>query len=117
MLTAAIPKLPFIDKNETIDYYIDKLGFQLITDYGDYFLIENGPIEIHFFHFPILNPGKSDFMIYFRVDREIDVLYDDYRMKGITIHPTGGLEEKPWRQKEFSLLDPSGTLLTFGQAY
>lgn len=31
----------------------------------------------------------------------------------ITIHPNGSLETKPWGMKEFSLLDPNGTLLTF----
>lgn len=33
----------------------------------------------------------------------------------ITIHPNGSLETKPWGMKEFSLLDPNGTLLTFGE--
>lgn len=31
------------------------------------------------------------------------------------IHPNGHLALKPWKQKEFSLLDPDNNLLTFGQ--
>lgn len=115
MLTSVIPKLPFINKSETLEYYIDKLDFKMISDYGDYFLTQNGPIEIHFFHFPNLNPKKSDFMIYLSVDSAIEQLYEDYQSKGIAIHPNGKLEIKHWGQKEFSLLDPCGTLLTFGQ--
>lgn len=35
--------------------------------------------------------------------------------KAISIHPNGKLEKKPWNQIEFSIIDPNGTLLTFGQ--
>ncbi|HET9052792.1 MAG TPA: VOC family protein, partial [Cyclobacteriaceae bacterium] len=65
--------------------------------------------------FPTLQPAKSDFMIYFRVT-DIDPMYHALQKKGIAIHPNGSLEDKLWRQREFSVLDPNGTLLTFGQA-
>ena len=34
----------------------------------------------------------------------------------IEIHPNGALQNKPWGQKEFALLDPDSNLLTFGQS-
>jgi hypothetical protein len=34
----------------------------------------------------------------------------------VSIHPNGHLEDKPWQQREFSLLDPDNNLLTFGQS-
>ena len=40
---------------------------------------------------------------------------DSFLYQKISIHPNGPLEIKPWGQKEFSLLDPDGNLLTFGQ--
>ena len=36
--------------------------------------------------------------------------------KKISIHPAGHLKTKPWKQKEFSMLDPDNNLLTFGQS-
>jgi hypothetical protein len=32
------------------------------------------------------------------------------------IHPNGKLQNKPWGQREFALLDPDNNLLTFGQS-
>jgi uncharacterized glyoxalase superfamily protein PhnB len=77
MITSVIPKLPFIDKQLTIDFYVDQLGFKLRSDYGDYIILDlKGPLK--------------------RLEK---------------------LESKPWGQKEFPLIDPNGTCLTFGEAY
>lgn len=113
MITSIISKLPFINKQETIDFYL-KLGFRLESDYTDYLIIKNKNTELHFFSFPTLLPAQSDFMIYLRVT-DIETLYETVQQKGISIHPTGRLEDKLWRQREFAILDPNGTLLTFGQ--
>ena len=115
MITSVIPKLPFIDKQQTIDFY-KMLGFTLRSDYGDYLITDLEGVELHFFSYPALLPAKSDFMIYLRVDADIETLYQTFRQKGIAIHPNGTLEDKLWKQREFAITDPNGTLLTFGQA-
>ena len=115
MISKIIPKLPFIDKEQTIRFY-KQLGFTLRSDYGDYLIADYPPAEVHFFSYPTLMPSKSDFMIYLRVDAPIEKLYDKIHSAGIAIHPNGKLAEKAWKQKEFSIIDPNGTLLTFGQA-
>lgn len=113
MITSIVSKLPFIEKQKTSDFY-QVLGFTLLADYTDYLIMRSDNTELHFFSYPTLQPGKSDFMIYLRVT-EIESLYQALQKKGISIHPNGKLEEKPWKQKEFALTDPNGTLLTFGQ--
>lgn len=116
MISSVVPKIPFIDKQKTLDYYVDGLGFELLSDWGDYMILKKEGTELHFFHFPKLKPSKSDFMIYLRVSEGIESFYQELQDKGIKIHPNGPLEVKPWNQKEFALIDPAGTLLTFGQA-
>lgn len=116
MIAAAVPKLPFIDKQQTIDYYVNQLGFILRSDYGDYVITSLEGAELHFFSYPTLVPGKSDFMIYLRMNGDIEVMYQTLQKKGVAIHPNGKLTDKPWGQKEFAIIDPNGTLLTFGQA-
>jgi uncharacterized glyoxalase superfamily protein PhnB len=116
MITRIVSKLPFIDKEATIEYFCQKLGFDLTADYGDYLIMETGDVEVHFFHFPQLNPAKSDFMIYLRIDEDIDAYYHQLIEKGAEIHPNAPIADKAWGQREFALLDPAGTLLTFGQA-
>ncbi|SHI33619.1 bleomycin resistance protein [Flavobacterium terrae] len=115
MITAIIPKLPFIHKSKTIEFY-EKLGFVLNSDYDDYCIISKDDLEIHLFAYQNLNPMKSDFMIYIRLEDKIDEFYKKLEEKNIEIHPNGKLEVKPWNQIEFSIIDPNGTLLTFGQS-
>lgn len=115
MITSAIPKLPFTDKQITIDFYL-KLGFTMVSDYGDYFLMDQENVELHFFSFPKLLPQKSDFMIYLRIDNNIAEYYQRIQDLGIEIHPNAKLETKSWNQMEFAVIDPNGTLLTFGQS-
>lgn len=114
MITSVISKLPFIEKQKTIDFYV-LLGFTMRSDYGDYLIMNSDHTELHFFSYPTLQPSKSDFMIYLRVTG-IELMHQALQKKGITIHPNGKLEVKPWNQKEFAIIDPNGTLMTFGQA-
>jgi uncharacterized glyoxalase superfamily protein PhnB len=115
MISGIIPKLPFISRQPTIRFY-ELLGFHLRSDYSDYLIFDFPPAELHFFSYPTLQPAKSDFMIYLRVISDIETFYHKIQEAGIAIHPNGTLTDKPWKQKEFSIVDPNGTLLTFGQA-
>lgn len=114
MLTEIHPKLPMRDKTKTIAYYVDGLGFTLLSDYGDYLLLTKDQIELHFFAFPTLLPDENYGGVYIRVN-DIEKWYESLLHQNIAIHPNGALAEKPWGQKEFSLLDPDNNLLTFGE--
>lgn len=113
MLQQIHPKLPMRDKGLTKIYY-QQLGFTISADYGDYLIIQKEAIEIHFFAFPELDPLTNYAQVYIRTNA-IDNLYQSYLDRGVAIHPNAPLAEKPWGQKEFSLLDPDHNLLTFGQ--
>ncbi|MDX2302174.1 MAG: VOC family protein [Microscillaceae bacterium] len=115
MLTEVNPKLPMRDKAKTKDFYINQLGFTQSADYEGYLIIQKDSIEIHFFEFKTLDPKENYGQVYIRTN-EIDHLYQSFLDKKISIHPNAPLEIKPWRQKEFSLLDPDHNLLTFGQS-
>jgi len=115
MLTCIIPKLPMRDLDVTKNYYLNKLGFVELGDYGDYFMVKKDTIEIHLFEFKKLNPKENFGQVYIRTN-DIESLYQSFLEKKIDIHPNGSLESKPWGQREFSLLDPDNNLLTFGQS-
>ena len=116
MLTDIHPKLPMRNKDVTRAYYIDQLGFKEIgrTDYPDYLMIEKDQIEIHFFKFTDLDPKENYGQVYIRTD-QIDSFYESLLERKTEIHPNGKLQNKPWGQREFALLDPDNNLLTFGQ--
>ena len=109
------PKLPMRAKSETLNYYT-ALGFKNVSqaDYDDYLILAHDQVEIHFFKFPTLDPKDNYGQVYIRCS-DINALYDSFIAKGIVIHPNGSLADKPWGQREFSLLDPHHNLLTFGQ--
>ncbi len=110
-----IPKLPAINLEETQSYYENALGFELISRYPEYLIMKSGTTELHFFEFKDLNPLTNYSMIYIRVPSEIEELFGKLNESGAIMHPNGKLEIKPWGVKEFAVLDPNHTLLTFGQ--
>lgn len=116
MLTDINPKLPMRNKAVTRDFYMNKLDFQQFgADYEGYLMVQKDDIQIHFFEFKELDPKENYGQVYIRTD-EIDKLYQAMLDKKLSVHPAGHLEIKPWKQKEFSMLDPDNNLLTFGQS-
>lgn len=117
MLTNIIPKLPMRDKNVTKAFYIDKLGFQVFgsPDFEGYLMLEKDQIQIHFFEFKTLEPKENYGQVYIRT-QNIDDFHQYLLDNTTTIHPNGPLENKPWGQREFAVLDPDNNLLTFGQS-
>jgi catechol 2,3-dioxygenase-like lactoylglutathione lyase family enzyme len=106
------------NKNVTKDFYTRLLGFEIFgnMDYDGYLMVQKDSIQIHFFEFKDLDPGQNYGQVYIRTDN-IDQLYKSLVDKPGCIHPNGQLAEKPWGQKEFSVLDPDNNLLTFGQSF
>src|SRR5688572_10796004 len=117
MLTDINPKLPMRDKAITRDFYLNKLNFQEFgsADYDGYLMVQKDNIQIHFFEFKDLDPKENYGQVYIRTGN-IDEWYQLALDKKINMPKAGHLQLKPWRQKEFSLLDPDNNLLTFGQS-
>ena len=61
-----------------------------------------------------LDPKENYGQVYIRTEN-IDEWYQLALDKKLNIPEAGHLQTKPWKQKEFSLLDPDLNLLTFGQ--
>ncbi|HEV8507446.1 MAG TPA: VOC family protein [Chitinophagaceae bacterium] len=116
MLADINPKLPMRNKAQTKEFYLNKLGFQQFgNDYDEYLMVQKDNVQKHFFEFKELDPKENYGQVYMRTN-DIDKLFQSMPDKKVAIHPAGDLQTKPWRQKEFSLLDPDNNLLTFGQS-
>lgn len=117
MLTSVNPKLPMRNKIITMDFYVNKLDFQLFgtADFEGYLMVEKDNIQIHFFEYKGLDPNENYGQVYIRCNN-IDDFYQTLLDKKTRIHPNGFLETKSWGQKEFSILDPDKNLLTFGES-
>jgi hypothetical protein len=117
MLIDINPKLPMRNKGITRDFYLNKLDFREFgnADYDGYLMVQKDSIQIHFFEFRELDPKENYGQVYIRTD-DIDERYQFALDNKLNIPKAGHLEIKPWRQKEFSVLDPDNNLLTFGQS-
>ena len=112
MLTEVNPKLPMRDKQITKEFYLNLLGFESFGgDYPNYLMVQKDNIQLHFFEFKGLNPKENYGQVYIRTN-SIESLYHEFKNKGVKMTP---LEIKPWKQKEFAVLDPDHNLLTFGE--
>ena len=112
---SAIPVLPSLDIKKSCDFFIEKLGFELnfiwqednalIANYGG--VCKDG---VHI-HFVIVDDKKICEWTICRIYVEnIEEHYEKAKQADI-VHPNGSLGEKPWNEKEFSVLDVSGVCL------
>ena len=117
MLTDINPKLPMRNKDITRDFYLNQLNFQEFgsADFNGYLMVQKDSIQIHFFEVEELDPKENYGQVYIRTDY-INEWYQLALDKKLNLPEAGHLQIKPWRQKEFSLLDPDNNLLTFGQS-
>lgn len=112
MLTEVNPKLPMRDKKTTKDFYLNQLGFESFGgDFPNYLMVQKDNIQLHFFEFKDLDPKENYGQVYVRTN-SIESLYEDFKNKNVKMT---SLEVKPWKQKEFAVLDPDHNLLTFGE--
>ncbi len=105
MVTYAIPVLPARDLGETLDFWRDELGFAEIFRGDDYGIVERDRQQVHFFGAPQIDPWTNDGGCRLGVD-DVDAYHAEY-----ADHVFAALEEKPWRTREFAVLDPNRNLI------
>lgn len=105
MLHNAIPKFPVINVHAAVAFYVQKLGFSELFDYGDYAGVKRDEFELHLWECSDRYLAENTAC---RVNTtDIEALYAEYRAVGV-VHPNGSLETKPWGLKEFVILDLDG---------
>lgn len=106
--------LPSSDLDVSAAFYA-RLGLEVVSDYGDYRILSDGRgWHLHL----TLSRGwparieDNPFGLYLYVD-DVDAVAD--RVRELIIE-TGAPYLKPWGTYEFSVSDPSGTLVRVGRA-
>lgn len=110
-MTRAVPVLPAMDVKETTKFYVEKLGFHVTGDYGNYVLLQRDYIELHLWH------GAEKLICensgcYLRV-ANVEELHKEFSEKGVKMRTP--LEIKEWGMHEFAVCDNDGNLLRFGE--
>lgn len=114
-LQLVVPRLPSCDFAATVDFYVRGLGFTLLAEFDNqYLILQRDVAEVHLFAQADLDPLTNPTMCYLRVS-ELDKWLAQVQTAGLSFAPAGQLHTTPWGQREFALLDPNGNLLTFGE--
>jgi len=112
MLKTAVPILASLNAEETINFYVKKLGFTLINNWDGYVILSRDEITLHLW--PCKDPEIPKATGCYINVTEVEKLYDEYQTVGV-VHPNGPLKEMPWKMKQFSILDNNGHIIHFGE--
>jgi uncharacterized glyoxalase superfamily protein PhnB len=107
-LSRIAPEIAVHDLRESVAYYEQKLGFQLVSEMPEqeYAIVERDSIAIHLFHD---NPRPhSPVGIHIFTDY-LDQLYSEFASRGADI--TQPIVRKPWGNRDFRVSDPFGNEL------
>ena|ERR1051326_1476233 len=109
--TCVIPILNVKDFALSIDYYINKLGFQEKWDWGEpptFGCVARGKVEIF-----LCEGGQGQYGTWMSIFvQDVDALYEDYKKSGAIIRqpPTNF----PWGVREMNVEDPDGHRFRMG---
>jgi uncharacterized glyoxalase superfamily protein PhnB len=114
MLSQVHPILPMRDKQETVSFYVEKLGFHSLdpeNKWERYLMVRKDNVELHFSLNQDLIPGKNDCSCYIRTDN-VEHWYKLAKEQQLDIEKE--LQDYPWMQKEFVIKDPNHNYIVFG---
>ncbi|MEO7480307.1 MAG: VOC family protein [Sulfuriferula sp.] len=109
-IQSTIPVLASLDIDETIAFYVTRLGFekQLMLDH--YAIVSRDSAEIHFWLCPEPHIAENT-SCYVRVSNT-QALYEEFKSKNLAVNPPA---VRPWGMKELYVVDPHGNLIKFGE--
>ncbi|MDJ0654103.1 MAG: VOC family protein [Xanthomonadales bacterium] len=115
VLDAVQPVLPSRDVVAAVNFYVDRLGFQMAFQDAEpprYAGVRRDAVEIHLqWHDPAEWSAVERPMLRLVVP-EVDRLFEEYRAQDV-FHPGTALRDTAWGTREFAFYDADGNGLTF----
>jgi uncharacterized glyoxalase superfamily protein PhnB len=107
-LSRIAPEIPVADLDEAIQYYCQKLGFELEVELSDYAIVERDGIAIHLFQTGADARTAVGVHIF---THELAELHAELQNRGAAI--CQDIENKPWGNRDFRVNDCAGNTLKF----
>ena len=107
-ITHAHPVLPSLNWDETAAFY-QKLGFSVAHRYDNHLILQRDGIQLHFQQGNDRKLAENT-VCYVRVS-DADALQKEFVANGIKCSLPS---DRPWREREFNVIDCNGTLLRIG---
>jgi uncharacterized glyoxalase superfamily protein PhnB len=109
-LSRIAPEVPVDDLAGALDYYVQKLGFEIAMEMpgGDYAIVERDDVAIHLFQ----NDARPKIPVAVHIfTQDLDELHAELRERGATV--SQDIETKPWGNRDFRVSDPSANEIKF----
>ena len=118
-VSGVIPQIRTTNLDESVDFYVSKLGFELAFKYEDFYAgIKVGEQSIHLKlvdskdpSIPFVSDGDH-LHLYFTTD-DVDTEARKLERNGVVFRRN--VADTPWGMREFSIVDNQGHVLCFGQ--
>ncbi len=110
--TKAVPVLASLNIEATEKFYQEKLGFEVVNNYGNYLIMQRQGLMLHF-HLTDDKYIAENTSCYVYVTG-VDELYAEFEVAQV-VHPNGKLADQFYGVRDFSILDGDGNLIKFGQ--
>jgi uncharacterized glyoxalase superfamily protein PhnB len=109
-LSRIAPEIPVFDLRDSIAYYEEALGFQVVMEMPnrDYAIVQRDGIAIHLFEDK--SRGYSPVGVNIFTD-QLDDLHDELQGRGARL--SQGIVRKPWGNRDFRVNDRSGNEIKF----
>jgi hypothetical protein len=103
---ASIPILPSNDLDRTTAYYA-RAGFTDAERHGDYLLLHNEDVELHFAHHDTVTPSTCLVLV-------TDAVKMWKQLRSLSVDGVGEIAERDYGLREFVLTDPDGNQVRIG---
>lgn len=109
-LSRIAPELPVSSLRESIEYYEQKLGFQVAmqTPRGDYAIVQRDEVAIHLFQDDARRHSPVGVHIF---AQDLAALHAELEHRGARV--SQGIISKPWGNRDFRVNDNSGNEIKF----
>jgi len=107
-LSRIAPELPASNLEESINYYEQKLGFQLAMQMSDYAIVERDDVTIHLFQGGARKHTPAGAHIF---THDLEALHAELEQRGA--HLSQKILRKPWGNRDFRVKDVFGNELKF----
>lgn len=118
-ISGVIPQLRTTDLDESIDFYVKKMGFELEFRYSDFYAgIRVGDQSFHLKLVDHKDPsidfvaGEDHLHLYFPTE---NAEAESARLKKLDVTFRSELTDTPWQTREFYVLDNQGHVLCVSQ--
>jgi catechol 2,3-dioxygenase-like lactoylglutathione lyase family enzyme len=115
---AAVSVLPCVELDASLQWWTEKIGFEVAFSYDGYAGIQRGGVNVHLVAMDdkaLARTVGDQTMLRLEVG-DVTAFHAEYAGRGGEVHPNGPLTTKPWGTQEFGAIDPCGVCVTFFEA-